>query len=60
MPVGFNYASGDWRYTLIQPHGSVSGSTNGEHADNVKFCVSCHLAVEKKDDLFFVTNEFRR
>ena len=60
MPAGFNYVSGDWRYTLIQPDGSISGSTNGENADNVKFCVSCHLAAEKKDHLFFVPNEFRR
>ena len=47
MSVEFDYVSGDWRYTLIQPDGSISGSSNGENAENVKFCVSCRLAVEK-------------
>ena len=48
LPVGFNSVSGDWRYTLIQPHGSVSVRTNGDHADKVAFYVSCHLAAGKK------------
>ena len=52
--------SGDWRDTLIKLHGSVSGSTDVENADNVKFCVSYHLAVEKREHLFFVPNKFRR
>ena len=60
IPVGFNHVSSDWRYTHIQPHGSVSGSSMSENIDNVKLCVSCHLTMEKKDELFFVTNEFWR
>ena len=52
------YVSGDWRYTLIQPDRSASGSINGDNADSV-FRVSCRLAA-KKNQLFFVPNEFRR
>jgi len=60
MPAGFSYVSGDWRYTQIQPDGSVTGSTNGQNASRVRFCVSCHLAAEKKDHLFFIPTEYRR
>ena len=60
MPSGFNYVSGDWRYTMVLPDGSNFGMTNGEGSERVKFCISCHLAVEKQDHLFFIPEEFRR
>lgn len=59
MPAGFNYVSGDWRYTMIMPDGSIFGITNGDGSERVKFCISCHLAVEKQDHLFFMPKEFR-
>jgi len=60
MPEGFNYVSGDWRYTMIMPDGSLFGTTNGVGSDKVKFCISCHLAVEKQDHLYFPPKPFRK
>lgn len=60
MPTGFNYVSGNWRYTMIMPDGSIFGTTNGDGSDKVKFCISCHLAAEKHDHLHFVPKRFRR
>lgn len=60
MQAGFNYVSGDWRYTMIMPDGSLFGTTNGEGSERVKFCISCHLAVERQDHLFFIPEQYRR
>ncbi len=60
MPEGFKYVSGDWRYTMIMPDGSLFGTTNGVGSDKVNFCISCHLAVEKQDHLFFPPKPFRK
>ncbi len=60
MPDGFNHASGNWRYTMIMPDGSVFGTTRGVGERQVQFCVSCHLAVESQDHLFFVPKEYRQ
>lgn len=60
MEAGFNYVSGDWRYTMIMPDGSLFGTTNGEGTERVRFCISCHLAVEKQDHLFFIPEEYRQ
>jgi len=54
MPKGFNYVSGDWRYTMIMPDGSIFGETKGVNADKVVFCIKCHLAAEKNDHLYFL------
>jgi len=60
MPQGFNLASGDWRYTMIMPDGSLFGVTNGEGSDRVEFCVTCHkLAGDQKDQLFFIPERYR-
>lgn len=59
MHDGFNYASGDWRYTLVQPDGAVLGQTGGEGSERVKYCMSCHLAVEHQDHLYFVPESHR-
>lgn len=53
MPKGFNYASGDWRYSVIMPDGSILGVTRGENAEAVEYCVGCHLAAEDHDHLYF-------
>ena len=60
MPDGFNHASGNWRYTMIMPDGSIFGTTGGVGAKQVQFCISCHLAVEHQDHLFFIPEEYRR
>jgi hypothetical protein len=59
MAEGFNYVSGDWRYTMILPDGSRFGATKGDNAGRVEFCISCHLAREKFDHLFFLPEEWR-
>jgi len=59
MPDGFNYVSGNWRYTMIMPDGSLFGVTKGEGAQRVKFCITCHLAVERQDHLFFIPGKYR-
>ncbi len=59
MQAGFNYVSGDWRYTMIMPDGSLYGVTNGEGAKRVEFCIGCHLTREKYDHLYLVPPEYR-
>ena len=54
MEAGFNPDTGDWRYTMIMPDGSVYGVTKGENSANVRFCVPCHAAVgDNRDHLYF-------
>ncbi|MGI9412640.1 MAG: cytochrome P460 family protein [Hyphomicrobiales bacterium] len=60
MPTGFNYVSGDWRYTMVQPDGTLFGVTKGEGSERVEFCIGCHLAVEDQDHLHFIPEEHRR
>lgn len=59
MPAGFNYVSGDWKYTLIQPDGRVLGETNGPGSARVDYCIACHLAVEHQDHLYFIPPAYR-
>ena len=59
MPAGFNYVSGDWKFTQIQPEGTFFGETNGLHAERVEYCIACHLAVEHHDHLYFVPKAVR-
>jgi hypothetical protein len=59
MSAGFNYVSGDWRYTMIMPDGSMFGATKGANANRVEFCIGCHLAREKFDHLYFLPERWR-
>ena len=61
MEEGFNYVTGDWRYTLVLADGTVHGQTLGEGAKRVEYCISCHLAahVQGADHIFFVPEAFR-
>ena len=59
MPEGFNYVSGDWRYTQINPDGAFFGETKGQGDERVEFCIGCHLAVEQQDHLFFIPAPYR-
>ncbi len=61
MPPGFNPAGRDWRYTMIMPDGSLFGTTNGDGAARVEFCVTCHReAGDDRDHLFFLPKQHRR
>ncbi len=59
MPSGFNYVSGDWKYTLIQPDGTVFGETRGANAERVEYCIACHLAASQKNHLYFIPEDYR-
>ncbi len=60
MPQGFNYVSGDWKYTLVRPDGTLFGETNGPGAKRVEYCITCHLARERYDHLYFLPKDYRR
>ncbi len=60
MPAGFNYLTGDWRYSQVRPDGTVLGETNGPGAARVEYCIACHLAVEHQDHLYYVPRAYRR
>ena len=59
MAKGFNYVSGDWRYSVVTPEGALWGETNGAGAQRVDFCIGCHLAREITDHLYFPPPELR-
>ena len=61
MGDGFNANTGNWRYVMIMPNGSVFGATNGKNSKGVAFCAECHNAVgEDQDYMFFLPEENRR
>jgi len=61
MSRGFNKASGNWRYSMIMPDGTVYGTTKGKGAKNVEFCVACHATMgDDQDHLFFMPEEYRK
>jgi hypothetical protein len=60
MRENFNNPSGDWRYTMIMPDGTIFGETLGQGTANVQFCADCHGAVAaSQDNLFFLPKEVR-
>jgi hypothetical protein len=59
MPAGFNAISGDWKYTQIQPDGTLLGETDGPGSDGVRYCIGCHNAVQQQDHLFFIPRPYR-
>ena len=60
MPKGFKKASGDWKYSMVLPNGSVLGVTNGKNSKSMNFCYECHMAVaEEQDSMMFMPDEYR-
>lgn len=60
MPAGFNEVTADWRFTQVEPDGSILGTTNGENADKMLFCMGCHfLAGADRDYVFSVPENAR-
>jgi len=59
MEAGFNPESGNWRYTMIMPDGSLFGETNGVNSRSVAFCIGCHATRADTDHLFFLPQEYR-
>jgi hypothetical protein len=60
MPQGFNPVSGNWKYTLVRPDGSVFGETNGPGSKRVEYCITCHLSREQQDHLYFLPGDYRQ
>ncbi len=60
MHQGFNYVSGDWKFTLVRPDGTLFGETRGPGAKRVEYCIACHLARERYDHLYFIPRRYRR
>ncbi|MDA1090256.1 MAG: hypothetical protein O3A85_08100 [Proteobacteria bacterium] len=59
MGTGFNKGSGDWRYTMIMPNGTIAGMTKGKGM-NMKFCAECHAGVAPdQDHVMFLPEEYR-
>ena len=60
LDPGFNEETGDWRFTMVMPDGSIYGETNGIGHEQVQFCADCHQDVSKKQDwLFFLPKKYR-
>ena len=59
MEEGFDVSTGDWRYSMIMPDGSLFGETGGENGQAVQFCAGCHALAAKDDHLFFIPEAFR-
>ncbi len=60
MNAGFNADTGNWRYTMIMPNGSVFGTTGGAGSAKMRFCADCHLSVAPEvDSMLFVPEEYR-
>lgn len=59
MPAGFLAESGDWKYTMILPDGSLFGETHGHNSAGMQFCIDCHLAGADYDYLLFLPPEYR-
>ena len=60
MNAGFNADSGDWRYSMIMPNGSIFGTTNGAGSAKVGFCAGCHITVAPDvDSMMFLPEEYR-
>ena len=60
MDPGFNPQSGDWRFSMVTPDGSIYGETKGIGGEQVQFCADCHQSVgEKQDWVFFLPEEYR-
>ena len=59
--AGFNAASNDWLYMVVEPSGVLSGITKGKNAAAVEFCAECHnKAPSGHDNLYFMPDEVRR
>jgi hypothetical protein len=59
MPSGFLAQSGDWKYTMVMPDGTVYGQTKGKNSAGMQFCISCHQAAAENDHLMFLPEEYR-
>ena len=60
LPMGSSPKTGDWRYQMIMPDGSLFGDTEGAGAKEVAFCQGCHAVKKDNDFLYFIPEKSRR
>ncbi len=51
--------TGDWRYLMIMPDGSLLGDSNIDGDDSMQFCHDCHKRVKSRDYLFLIPGKYR-
>lgn len=54
-----NPETGDWRYSMYLPDGSLMGDTIGENPHEMDFCHACHEAKADVDFLFQIPQEYQ-
>ena len=51
--------TGDWRYVMIMPDGSIFGDNAVADDESMQFCHDCHKRVKTRDYLFLIPQKFR-
>jgi len=59
LAQGKSPTSGDWRYAMIMPDGSLFGDSTVEGDSSMQFCQDCHKRVKTRDYLFLIPQKFR-
>lgn len=57
---GSSPKTGDWRFVMILPDGSLYGDSQGDNAAATAFCAECHARRSDRDFLFGVPDAARR
>lgn len=52
--------TGNWRYIMVMPDGSLFGDSMGDGADQMTFCHDCHKIKANRDFVFFVPQAYRK
>ncbi len=60
LAEGTSPQTGDWRYQMIMPDGSLFGDSLATGAKEVAFCHTCHTSEKKNDYLFYIPKKYRR
>jgi hypothetical protein len=50
--------TGDWRYVMLLPDGSMFGDTTGDDPESVEYCHACHIQKSRQDYVFFVPKQY--
>lgn len=56
---GVKPETGNWRYAMIMPDGSVLGDNTVVGDTSMQFCHDCHKRVKKRDYLYFIPGKYR-
>ncbi|MEX0284625.1 MAG: cytochrome P460 family protein [Paracoccaceae bacterium] len=58
LSSGTSPETGDWRYVMVMPDGSIFGDTQGTRAGKVAYCHDCHAQVPERDFTFGVPEDY--